>query len=219
MKRFITSLSALAVAFAAVAATAQAEIKVATVNMTELNIMYYMRAEAAQRISKEVADAQQELAARREKVKAIEDEIVQSQKQLDPTLSEAAQDKLRKKIIAIRNEYEAAQDDLKVFAQRVQASVSELERRENYLISKDLHEAVAAVASEGGYDLVLDVTAGTPAGYRVVPFAKPELDITMAVIKRLNADAPADFDPQAEMQRYRAALPSAAPTQQQAPQK
>lgn len=214
MKKFITTLSALVVAFAAFASTAQAEIKVATVNIAELNIKYYKRAESQQNLNKEESAARQKIAARQEKLQAINEEAQQLQKQFDPTLSEAAQKKLRERAVAIKTEYDAAQEDLKNFAQRIQASLRELVRREQLLIAKDLQDAVSAVAAEGGYDLVVDVSAVSATGYRVVPFAKPELDITAAVLKRLNADAPADFDPEAEFERVRAAAAAPAAEQQ-----
>ena len=206
MKRLSTTLSAVLVAFGTLFATAYADVKVASVNMAELNIMYYKRAEAQANLSKQEATVREEIKQRQDKVKSFNDEAQKLQAQYDPTLSETAQKTLREKAAAIKNEFDAAQDELKTFVQRRQAALREIVRREQLLIAKDLHDTVAAVAAEGGYDLVIDSSAVSAAtGYRVVPFVKPEMDITSAVLARLNADAPADFDPKAEMERVRAA--------------
>ena len=210
MKRFTTTLSALAVAFAALAATAQAEVKIASVNMAELSVMFYKRVEAQASINKQEEEVRREINERQEKLRKLHEDAQQLQRQYDPTLSESATKSLREKAVAIKSEYEAAQEEFKTFVQRRQVALREIVRREHSLISAELHEAVAAVAAEGGYDLVVDVSAVSPtSGYRVVPFAKPELDISSAVLKKLNADAPADYDAQAELQRARAAAGAA----------
>lgn len=205
MKRFITTLSALVLALTSLAATARADVKVATVNMAELNIKYYKRAESQALLNKQEATAREEVQQRQEKLRSLNEEAQKLQAQFDPTLSESAQKSLREKAAAIKNEFDAAQEELKTFAQRRQVALREIVRREQQLIAKDMQDAVTAVSAEGGYDIVLDVSAVSATGYRAVPFAKPEMDITAAVLARLNADAPADFDPNAEMERVRAA--------------
>lgn len=212
MKKFITTLATLAVAFSTMAATAQAEVKVASVDMSELHIMFYKRVEVETSLRKQEAAIQEEINVRQEKLRKLSEDAQQLQKQYDPTLSEAATKSLREKAAAIKNEFDAAQEELKTFVQRRQLSFNEIVRRELALLSKELHDAVAKVAAEGGYDIVVDSSAvsQTPGG-RVFPFVTPTMDISPAVLKILNADAPADFDPQAELQRVRgaAAAPAA----------
>ena len=210
MKRFTTTLSSLAVALAAFVATAQAEVKIATVNMSELSVMFYKRAETQASINKQVEAVRQEVATRQEKVRSLNEELDKLAKQFDPTLAESSQRSIREKAVAIKTEFDAAVEELKTFEQRRQVALREIIRREQSLISKELHDTVAAVAAEAGYDLVLDVSAVSPTtAYNVIPFAKPEMDISAAVLKKLNADAPADFDAEAELQRARAAAGAA----------
>lgn len=210
MKRFTTTLSALFVACMAMVATAKAEIKVASVNMTELNIMFYERVEVEASLKKQEADIQQEVNSRQEKVRALAEELKQLQSQVDPTLTNAALDTLRSKAASIKNEYDAALQELQTFVQRRQAAFREIVRRELALLAQKLHAAVESVAAEAGYDVVLDASAvSQQPGARVFPYVKPALDISPAVLTRLNAGAPADFDPQAELQRVRNAVPAA----------
>ena len=202
MKKFCTTVSVIAALFGAMISPAQAEVKVASVNMTELNIMFYKRVDVEASLKKQENTIKEEIASRQEKVKALLEEGQKLQKQMDPTLSEAAVKKLREQAASINNELTAEQEELKTFVQRRQIAFREIVRRELALLSKELHETVQAVATENG------------SGYRVFPYVKPELDITQLALKKLNAGAPADFDPQAELDRVRGAVQQQAQPQE-----
>lgn len=214
MKRFHITLTSLLVAFGAMLSTAHADLKVASVKMDELNIMFYKRVVAEASLKKQEAEIKEEINARVEAVRALKEEIEQLQKSIDPTLSEAAAKSLREKSAAKVNEFTAKQEELKTFIQRREVAFREVVRRELTLLANDLHKTVEAVAAEGNYDLVVDASA-VGAQAKVFPYVKPELDISAAVLKRLNADAPASYDPQAELERARngAAAPEATPAQ------
>ena len=212
MKRLPITLSALLVAFGAMVTTAKADVKVASVNMTELNVMFYKRVEAEANLKKQEAEIKEEINTRADAVRKLAEDFDKTQKQLDPTLSDQAQRQLREKIASLKNELEAKQEELKTFVQRREVAFREVVRRELALLASELHNTVAAVAAEGQYDLVIDASAmSAQPGARVYPYVKPELDISPAVLKRLNADAPADFNAQAELDRVRggAAAPEA----------
>ena len=204
MKKFHTTLFALLVAFGAMAATAFADVKVASVNMTELNIMFHKRVEVEASLKKQEAAIQEEIKTRQDKVRSISEDAQKIQSQVDPTLSEAAMKKVREQLASLQNEYSAAQEELKTFVQRRQVAFQEIVKRELALLAQDLHKAVSDEAAAAGYDIVIDSSASSARpGGMVFPYVKPELDITPAVLKRLNADAPEGFDPQAELQRVR----------------
>ena len=212
MKRIYSTLSALFVAFGALAATAQAELKVASVNMTELNIMFYKRVEVEASLKKQEAAIQEEINTRQNKLRDLVEEAKKVQGQMDPTLSDAAAKKIREQLASLQNEITADQEELKTFVQRRQVAFRELVRRELTLLANDLHAAVSSVASEGGYDIVVDSSAmSAQPGGRVLPYVKPDLDISPAVLKKLNEGAPEGYDPQAELQRVRGAAQAPAP--------
>lgn len=211
MKTISTTLSALCVACAALVATAHAELKVASVNMLELRSSFYKMSEADASINKFQEDIKKEIAAREEKIRALDEERKKIASSIDPTLSDSAAKAQRSKYEATVSELQAAANEYETFRKRREAALSEVARRELILIANDIHEAVSAVAKEGGYDLVVDSSAASAStGYKVIPFVKPELDITEAVAKKLNADAPEGFDYKAVLERLRAAQ-SAAP--------
>lgn len=210
MKRLLTTLSAVLVAFGAFAATAQAELKVASVNIEELHIMFHKRAEAQENIRKQEAKAQQDIQSKAEKLRALEEEVKSLQAQADPTLSEAAVKNLREKLTAVANEYQAAREDIETYAKRRQNALAEMLRKSQLMINEEVNETVAAVAAEQGYDIVIDTSARSAStGSMAFPYVKPELDITPVVLKRLNANAPADFDPQAELNKVRQSVEAA----------
>ena len=204
MKRFPITLSALLVAFGAMVSTAKADIKVASVKMDELNVMFYKRVEAEASLKKQEADIKDEINARAEGVRKLQEEYQALQKQADPTLSEAAMKTLREKAASLQNELAAKQEELKTFVQRREVAFREVVRRELALLANELHKTVEEVAAEGQYDLVIDASAmSAQPGARVYPYVKPSLDISPEVLKRLNAGAPADFNAQAELDRVR----------------
>ncbi len=210
MKKFATTLSVFAVVMSSMAAMASAEVKIASVNLRELHIMFYKRVEAENSARKQAEAVREEIATRREKVNALEQQMVNIQKQVDPTLSEAAVKKLRDQFSSVKNEYDAERQEFETFVKRRQLALNDINAREIALISREVHEVVQTVAAEEGLDIVIDNSAISQIpGGRVFPYVKPSMDITEKVIKRLNADAPEGFDAQAELQRFRSATQSA----------
>lgn len=204
MKKFSTTLSVIAVVIGAMFATVQAEVKIASVNMTDLNIMFYKRTEVEVSLRKQEAAIKEEIAVREQKVKSLVEQAQSIQKKSDPTLSEEAMKKLREEAASVQNELTAEGEELKTFVQRREIAFREIARRELKLLSDELHATVQAVAAEEGVDLVIDSSAVSPRfGYSVFPYVKTTLDITEKVLKKLNVGAPADFDAQAELKRVR----------------
>ncbi len=214
MKKFATTLSVLAVVISSLVATAAAEVKIASVNMSELHIMFYKRVDAENDLRKQIDAIREEITTRQEKVKALEQKLVGIQKQADPTLSEAATKKLREQFSSVKNEYDAERQEFDTFVKRRQLAINDMRLRMTALLAREMHEVVQTVAAEEGVDFVIDssATSQTPGG-RVFPYVKPSMDISEKVIKRLNADAPAGFDAQAELQKVRNAVQQSASEQ------
>lgn len=202
--------------------SAHAELKIASVNMAELNIMYYKRVQSQADIVKQQNEIREEIKGREDKLRALREQGQKIQAKMDPTLSDAQVKKLRDELNAANNEFEAAREELKTFVQRRDAALREMVSREQFLIARDLLEAVKAIAAEGQYDLIIDSSsASANLGFLNFPYVKADFDITPAVAKRLNADAPADFNAEEELNRVRAAASAGAgagaATEEQAP--
>ncbi len=195
-------ISTIAVAACALAATAQAELKVAAVNVTELYTMFHKRFNVETVLKDQEAKIKAEIATREEKLKALQEEDKKIKDRYDPSLSESATKKLRDEHAAKLTEIQAAAQELQTFAQRRQLAFREMHRREMIALLQEVQTVISDVTSKGGYDIVVDSSATTSQlGTKVFPYVKDTYDITPEVLKQLNAGAPAGFDPKAELER------------------
>lgn len=212
--KFHTIISTIAVTLCAMVATAQAELKVATVNVTELYTLFYKRFDTEVRLKDEEAKIKAEIKVREDKLRALQEEDKQIQKKYDPSLSQAQVKKLSDQHNIKMNEIQAAQQELQTYVQRRSLAFKELFRRDMALLFNEVQQTISDIASQGGYDIVLDSSAqNATTGIKIFPYVKSSFDITPEVLKALNAGAPEGFDPKAELQRLYG-TPSVAPAQQ-----
>ena len=211
--KFHTILTTIAVTLCAMVATAQADLKVATVNVTELYTFFYKRFDTEVRLRDEEAKIKAEIKTREDKLRALQEEDQKIQKQYDPSLSESQVKKLRDQHNIKMNEIQAAQQELQTYVQRRSLAFKELFRRDMALLFNEVQTTIADIAAQGAYDIVLDSSAqNATTGIKIFPYVKSSFDITPEVLKKLNAGAPAGFDPKAELQRLygSSAVPGAA---------
>jgi len=211
--KFHTIISTIAVTLCAMVATAQAELKVASVNVTELYTMFYKRFDTEVRLKDEEAKIKAEIKTREDKLRALQEEDQKIQKKYDPSLSDSQVKKLRDQHNIKVNEIQAAQQELQTYVQRRSMAFKELFRRDMALLFSEVQQAITDCAAQGGYDLVIDSSAtNSTTGMKIFPHVKSSFDITPEVLKHINAGAPAGFDPKAELQRLygSSAIPGAA---------
>ncbi|MBQ3218731.1 MAG: OmpH family outer membrane protein [Akkermansia sp.] len=211
--KFHTIISTIAVTLCAMVATAQAELKVASVNVTELYTMFYKRFDTEVRLKDEEAKIKAEIKTREDKLRALQEEDQKIQKKYDPSLSDSQVKKLRDQHNIKVNEIQAAQQELQTYVQRRSMAFKELFRRDMALLFSEVQQAITDCAAQGGYDLVIDSSAtNSTTGMKIFPHVKSSFDITPEVLKHINAGAPAGFDPKAELQRLygSTAIPGAA---------
>ncbi len=195
-------ISTIVVAACALAATAQAELKIASVNVTELYTMFHKRFNVETLLKEQEATIKNEIKTREDKLKALQEEDKKIKDRYDPSLSEAATKKLRDEHAAKLNEIQAASQELQTFAQRRSLAFREMHRREMIALLQEVQSVISDVTGKGGYDLVIDSSATTSQlATRVFPYVKSTYDITPEVLKQLNAGAPEGFDPKAELER------------------
>jgi Skp family chaperone for outer membrane proteins len=116
--------------------------------------------------------------ARQEKAKALVDEgkKIQADWQ-NPMLSATAKADLQKKIEEVQRKLFAIQQEMRAEDQRCQEELADLQQRLFKIEKKDVETKLAEFAKGEGYDLIVDAAA--------CGFAKPELDVTDAVLKRM----------------------------------
>ena len=208
-------LSTAIVTLCALTATAQAEIKISSVNIQELYTKFYKRFETENTLQKQLTEIKADVKVREDKLRALQKEIEQIKGKYDSSLSDSAVAKLRKQFDEKVNELKAADQELKDFVQRREVAFREVRNTEMRVLMEEVHTAINTVADQSGSDLVLDSGAISPqaaigVGTRVFPYMKKDIDLTPEVLKVLNAGAPQGFDPDAELKRLYG-KPAAAP--------
>ena len=208
-------LSTAVVTLCALTATAQAEIKIASVNIQELYTKFYKRFETETNLQKQLTEIKADVKVREDKLRALQKDIEQIKGKYDSSLSDSAVAKLRKQFDEKVNELKAADQELKDFVQRREVAFREVRNTEMRVLMEEVHTAINTVADQSGSDLVLDSGAISPqaaigVGTRVFPYMKKDIDLTPEVLKVLNAGAPQGFDPDAELKRLYG-NPAAAP--------
>ncbi len=199
-------ISTAIVALCALTATAQAEIKIASVNVQELYTKFYKRFDTETSLQKQLTEIKADIKVREDKLRALQEDLKKIQEKYDTSLSDSAVAKLREQYQAKANELKAADQELKDFVQRREVAFRELRNTEMRLLVEEVQAAINTVADQSGSDLVLDSGAISPQpqigiGTRVFPYMKKDIDLTPEVLKQLNAGAPQGFDPDAELKR------------------
>ena len=199
-------ISTALVTLCALAATAQAEIKIASVNVQELYTKFYKRFDTETTLQKQLAEIKADIKTREDKLRALQEDLKKILAKNDPSLSESAVAALRSQYQVKANELKAAEQEMKDFVQRREVAFRELRNSEMRLLVEEVQAAINTVADQSGADLVLDSGAISPQpqigiGTRVFPYMKKDIDLTPEVLKQLNSGAPQGFDPDAELQR------------------
>ncbi len=193
-------VSTIALTLCAVATSAQAEMKVATINMQQLYQSYYKKGDAEKRLAEQRDAIQVQVTERGDKLKALAEEINTLKAKLDPSLAQTTAQKIKAELTTKANEFQAAEQEFKSFVNRRQLAFQEVQKREIILLLQEIQTIIDNAAAEGGYDLIIDASATTqPLGTRVFPFVKTSFDKTPDMIKLLNKDAPAGYDPAAQL--------------------
>ena len=189
------------------ALAAAAEEKIGVVNGQE-TVKQYHKTQAAtdalRKLDGELRDAQQRMVAKLEEMDdACKKAIAEAS---DKALSEEA--RARK-----RDAAEAKLAELKEYEMQVRKSDldnrSKMEEQNSLMLKpiiQEVRQAVAETAKEKGLTLVLD---GSETGLGSVIYAEPRLDITDAVLKRLNKNVPAPAAKPAAEEAPAAAKPAA----------
>ncbi len=199
-------ISTIVVTLCALLATAQAELKLASVNVKDLYTKFYKRFEVETRLQAAQAEFRKEIQQREEKLKALVEEDKKIKERYDPALSANTMKRLRDEHAAKLNEIQAAQQELQTFRQRRAMVFDEMLRKEMRELLTEVAQVIEESASKGGYDILIDSSAQSSQllGARVFPYVKSTYDITPEVLKQLNAGAPQGFDPEAELNKLSA---------------
>ncbi len=195
-------ISTIAVTLAAMVGTAEADLKVASVDVNELYTKYYKRFDTEVRLRESMEEIKAEAQKRQEVVQKLREEAEQLRAQYDPSRSQKEIDTLRQKLQNKVNEIQAKETELKEYLQTRDRAFQELYKRDINILFADVQKCISEEAALGTYDIVLDSSAMNSAPRtKIFPYVKESFDITPQVLQKLNAGAPAGFDADAELQK------------------
>ncbi len=193
--KFVKS-ALFAAAALAFSANANADLNVATVDVQKLMDSYYKTHEAVAEINKAYQEVQKTFNSRTEMLKTMEKDFNDMVAKLrDPMLNDADKKKLEQKIQIKRQEVIALDQERKGYAERMLKSLQETMRQRTTGIIAEISKLTETISAEKKYDIVMDKSAKTPRSNNVFMFTAPSMDITDTVLKELNKNAPAGFDP------------------------
>ncbi len=201
-----TMISAVALAASALTGMAQADTKVAAVNVREVFLSYHKRFDVEEKSQKLLASIRQEVEGRQKKITALQEEIKALAAQGDSSLSESRMRQLREEYDRKMNELRALENELRDFVQRREVGLNKVRQDMLRVVFTDINKVIQDIAAKGDYDLVINSSSastqvgGLSIATETFPYVKDSLNVTPEVIKALNADAPAGFNPE-EAQR------------------
>jgi len=173
------------------AVVAEAETRIATVELTQIFEKYWKTKQARDALAGRKADLKKDLDSMNEAHK----KLIQDYQKLvadanDQAVSVEERDKRKKLVDSKIKEVKESEETLKQFVSRGDAELDQQMRRMMDVVLKDIREAVAAKGKAGGYTFVLDASAESLSKAPIVMYNNGENDLTATVIDQLNATAP-----------------------------
>jgi len=185
----------LAMTFASLAGvSAQAQTRIATIDGKKIAGGYWKTKEAMAALKDRREDLLKELKGLSEDVKKGEEEYKKLMDDAnDQAVSPEERDKRKKAAETKLKAISELKDRAREFDRNASANLNEQAQRMAERIDEKIRAAVAAQAKlTPGYALVFDIAARGAENKTVVAYASEENDLTAAVLKQLNADAPPD---------------------------
>lgn len=177
---------------ALVAVSAQAQPKIAVVDMKKAFDSYYKTKQAEAQIKERATDSDKVYKGMIEDYKkANEDYRKLIDSSNDQAVSTDEREKRKKSAESKLMELQEIEKSVKQFEQQARTSIGEMEKRMRDKIVAEIREVVNARARAGAFTMVMDLAAVTPYQTPIILFTSGENDLTDAIIKEINANAPA----------------------------
>ena len=190
---------AFAASFATLAAAQEGKLNIATVDMQELFKHYYQTNEAQKQINVERARINKDNNERQAKIRELADSLAKLQKQLeDPSLNDSKKQTLYKEWQAQQQEGIALDRERREFLQRKNQQLNEKMVQRMKGILEEIRKLVEEKAKLDNYDYVFDKSGLSTSQVPFLLYTKDATDITAALLKDLNKDAPPGSLPSAD---------------------
>jgi Skp family chaperone for outer membrane proteins len=172
---------------------AQAQTRIATIDGKKLVNGFWKTKEAMAALKDRKDDLIKELKGLSEDIKKGEEEykkVIEDAN--EQALSPEERDKRKKAAETKLKAISELKDRAREFDRNASANLNEQAQRMSERIDEKIHIAVGAQAKSAGYALVFDISARGVENKPLVAYANDDNDLTQAVLKQINADAPPD---------------------------
>jgi outer membrane protein len=190
IRRFLTI--AIAASCATLAVAQEGKLNIATVDMQELFKDYYRTNEAQKQINVERARIQKDNNERLARIRELEENLGKLRKQIDdPSLNDSKKQTLFKDFQMQQQEGIALDRERREFLQRRNQALNEKMVQRMKGILEEIRKLVEEKAKLDNYDYVFDKSGLSTSQVPFLLYTKDATDITSALLKNLNKDAPA----------------------------
>jgi outer membrane protein len=195
MKRNLIKILAIATGLF-FAASAQAEVKVAVIDLKKVFDGYWRTKQADTQLKERAADfdkARSGLIEDYKKANAEFTKLIESAN--DQAVSADEREKRKKEVEKKQNELKEQEQSIRTFDGNSRQSLGEQQLRMRDSVLKDIRGAIEEKSKAAGFQLVIDTAATSVNQTPVVIYTTllgTENDLSDAVLKTLNANAPAE---------------------------
>ena len=192
MKNNIQSFIAVAAGITLLAGSAQADVKVGTIDMKQVFDTYYKTKDAEAKINEARSQAKKELDERLDSFnKAQEDAKKLNEEANKPELAAAAKADKSKLLNEKLQALGALQREIQEFQQSRERQLSEQSVRSRNNLVEEINKVISDKVKAAGYDVVLDKSGQSLNAVGVVIYSRESFDFTNDVVTELNKAKPA----------------------------
>ena len=192
MKPNILTIAAVALGTALLGGSAQADVKVGTIDMKQVFDTYYKTKDAEGKINEARTQAKKELDERLDSFNKAQEEAKKMNEEANkPELSAAAKADKSKLLNEKLQALGALQREIQEFQQTRERQLSEQSVRSRNSLVEEINKVIGDKVKAAGYDIVLDKSGQSLNAVGVVIFSRDSFDFTNDVVTELNKSKPA----------------------------
>jgi len=196
MLKSILSLTILATAFLAVAPSANAQMKIGTLDMNAIFTQYYKTKDAEAKLNEARAAAKKELDDRLETLKKSMDDINKINADIEkPELSNDAKGKMTKSRDEKVNDARNLDREITEFRGTRERQLQEQFVRMRKDIIDEIMKVVNDKVKNTGFDIVFDKSGMSMGQIPVLVYSRGDLDFSKEIVDTLNKNAPKSTTP------------------------
>lgn len=171
---------------------------IVTVNVQKLLKDFHKTQDAMKKLGADELSIQEANTTRLAKVKDMEKVLTDLKKKVeDSATPDATRKQLAENYQLKQSELLALEKERREYVERRLKTLNSNKQQQMNLLYEEIVKVINDKAAKEKYDLVIDASAASAGlGNKVFMFVKESADVTPEILKELNKDAPAGFDPE-----------------------